>query len=166
MKPKYLTFINLNTIKMKTLKINLPEGYTFDSFDQKSGEMKLKPVPKDVLERILTDADVFADNGITEEQFFKSCLLLDEDETATRFIKLLRKSLHGGEDWIRQDGENGYEPWFTGGSSGFRCSGYANWRSVSDVGSRLCLKEKRLGIHAGTKFTKWYKQIIYPQLKK
>lgn len=149
----------------QTLKIELPDGFVAESIDA-SGTITIKERPKDVLERILTDADVFADNSITEEQFFKSCAGLDEDETATRFIKLLRKSLHDGEDWIPQDGEVRYEPWFTGGSSGFRYYGFDNWNSDSGVGSRLCLREKRMAIHAGTHFTKWYKQIIYPNLKK
>lgn len=151
---------------MKTITIPLPDGYEIDTIDKQTGKVTLKETPKNVLERIQTDADVFADNGITEEQFFKSCLLLDEDETATRFIKLLRKSLHGGEDWIAQDGEWRYEPRFVGGSSGFRYVDCASWLSNSYVGSRLAFKEDRFAIHAGTKFTKWYKQIIYPNLKK
>jgi hypothetical protein len=150
---------------MQTLKVQIPEGFTFDSFDPISGLMKLKEKPKDVLYRILTDADVFADNGTTEEQFFKSCHGLEEDEIAVRFIKLLRKSLHEGKEWIPQDGEYRYEPRFLGGSSGVRCYGCDNWYSYSAVGSRLAFKKDVLAIHAGKHFTKWYKQAIYPQPK-
>lgn len=149
----------------QTIEIEAPDNLVVD-FDAKAMRISIKEKPKDVLERILKDADVFADNGITEEQFFKSCEGLDEDETASRFIKLLRKSMHGGEDWIPQDGESRYEPWFTSGSSGFRFNGCDIWYSTSNVGSRLCFRERRFAIHAGTHFTKWYKQIIYPNLKK
>jgi len=155
---------------MKTITIEAPEGFEIDSLDKQTDKktvvISLKEKPKDVLERINSDADVFADNGITEEQFFESCKGLDEDETAARFIKLLRKSMHGGEDWIPQDGQYRYEPRFMGGSSGFRYDDCDHWFSSSYVGSRLAFKESRFAIHAGTKFTKWYKQIIYPQLKK
>jgi hypothetical protein len=150
---------------METIKIQIPKGYVFDKFDEHSQEIKFKEKPKNVLERILTDADVFADNGTTEEQFFKSCNGLDEDEIALRFIKLLRKSLHEGIEWIPQDGEWRYEPRFTGGSSGFRFYDYGYWTSHSYVGSRLAFKKDVLAIHAGQHFTKWYKQAIYPQLK-
>jgi len=53
-----------------------------------------------------------------------------------------------------------YEPRFVGGSAGFRFLVYHNWTSRSYVGSRLCFEEERLAIHAGKKFTSWYKRAI------
>lgn len=124
--------------------------------------LKLKEKPKDVLERINSDDAVLADNGHTWETFNRWCMGLDEDEKAGRFIKLLRKSLNG-PDW-EADFDNKdqvkYVPWFVGGSSGFRFSDCGGWRARSYVGSRLCFKEGRLAVHAGTKFTKWFKQAI------
>lgn len=147
---------------MQILKIEIPQGFEVDSFDKQSGEIKFKEKPKDVLERILTDDDVFTDNGITRAIFDKRCEGLEEDEKATRFLKLLDKSLNGC-DWIPDfdnPSQRKFIPWFEGGSSGFRFLVYVHWSSNSSVGSRLCFKESRLAVHAGTKFTKWYKQAI------
>jgi hypothetical protein len=146
---------------MKTLEIEIPEGYELDTLDKVSGKIKFKEKPKDVLQRINTDEDVLADNGYTLYSFNKWCEGLRSYERADRFLELLHKSLNG--DWVPDfDNSNQpkWRPWFTGGSRGFRYVGYGSWRSVSGVGSRLCLKEERLAIHAGTKFTSWFKQSI------
>jgi hypothetical protein len=148
----------METIK---IKIPIPNGFEVESFDIKSGEALLKEKPKDVLSRILTDDDVLADNGYTLDTFNKWCEGLRVYERADRFLELLHNSLNG--DWV-PDFDNAnqtkWRPWFTGGSRGFRCSDYDDWYSHSNVGSRLCLKEERLAIHAGTKFTKWFKASI------
>jgi hypothetical protein len=146
---------------METLKIEIPKGYQIDSVDASSGVIKFKEKPKDVLERIQTDEDVLADNGHDWDSFNEWCDGLDEDERATRFLKLLNKSLNG--EWTPDfDNPNQYkyEPRFVGGSSGFRYYGCDDWYSGSGVGSRLCYKEGRLAVHAGTKYTKWYKSVI------
>lgn len=146
-------------MKTLTMEIPLPEGYQFDKVD--SGKIILKEKPKNVLECILTDDDVLADNGYTWLTFNKWCDGLSEDEKATRFLKLLNKSLNC--DWV-PDFDNSnvwkYEPRFLGGSSGFRYDDCDYWTSHSCVGSRLCFDTEEKAVHAGTKFTKWYKQVI------
>lgn len=146
---------------MQTLKIEIPNGYEID-FDKAVGEIKFKEKPKNVMERINSDEDVLTDNGLTWEQFNQQCFGLPEDEVAYRFLKLLVKSLNP-KGWVA-DFDNTdqvkYEPRFVGGSSGFRFHGCDHWRTFSYVGSRLCLESSELAVHAGTKFTRWYKQII------
>jgi hypothetical protein len=144
---------------MKQITIQIPDGFVAESIDP-SGVIKLKAKPKDVLERILTDLDVLDDNGYTLDSFNQWCEGLAEDERAMRFLKLLNKSLNG--DWVPSidKDEWRYEPRFIGGSSGFRCLVYAHWISGSLVGSRLCFDTEKKAIHAGTKFTKWYKIVI------
>jgi hypothetical protein len=146
---------------METLKIQIQKGFEIDTFNKATGEIKFKEKSKDVLERILTDEDVLADNGYTLDSFNLACSDLEEHEKAFRFLNLLAKSLNQG--W-KPDFDNSsqykYQPYFLGGSSGFRCGGCGAWYSASAVGSRLCFKESRLAIHAGEKFTKWYKEII------
>jgi hypothetical protein len=148
----------------KTLEIEIPSGYEVDSFDKSSGKLTFKPKPKDPIERIRTDDDVLADNGMTWERFNDWCEGLQDWERALRFISLLVKSLNG--DW-KPDFDNAsqvkYEPRFVGGSSGFRFVGYDSWCSDSLVGSRLCLSSWQLAEHAGKHFTKWYKEIIVIQ---
>ena len=117
--------------------------------------------PEQVMNRINTDEDVLKDNGLTLEQFDKSCEGLEADERATRFVKLLVKSLNQG--WtpdFNDTSQTKYEPYFLGGSSGFRFYDYDACYSDSNVGSRLCFKSRELVEHAGKKFTQWYKQII------
>lgn len=147
---------------METLKIEIPKGYMIDSFDKQSGEIKFKEKPKNVIERIKSVADVFADNGLTEYQFAKKCEGLSEDEVAYRILKLLAKSLNEGwqPDW-NNSMEAKYYAWFEmGGSSGFRSYVCDHWRSTSSVGSRLCFKTRELAEHAGKNFTHVYKQFM------
>ncbi|GHM98820.1 hypothetical protein WSM22_03100 [Cytophagales bacterium WSM2-2] len=146
----------------QTQKIEVPEGYEIDSINKLSGEYTLiKQRTKDILEVIKTDDDVFADNGYTLQSFDEWCKGLRPHERAWRFIELLCKSLNG--NWVPDfdnDNQYKYHPWFTGGSSGFRFDGYGLWLSGSHVGSRLCFKESRLAVHAGEKFTNWFKIAI------
>jgi hypothetical protein len=88
-------------MQTQTLKIQIPKGYQVASFDENTGEIKLKEIPKAVTDRIKTVADVLADNGVTPEEFDELCEGLDPDEKAYRIMKLLTKSLNEGwvPDW-------------------------------------------------------------------
>ena len=145
-----------------TLKINIPEGFEVSSFDKSSCEITLKEKPKNVTERIKSVADVLADHGLSQDEFDEQCDDLEADEVAYRILKMLAKSLNEG--WVpncNDSNEYKYVAWFyMGGSSGFRSFGYSNWRSTSDVGSRLCYKTRELAEHAGKNFTEVYKQFM------
>ena len=147
---------------MKTLTINIPEGYIIDNFDKQSGEITLKENPKKVTDRIMSVLDVLNDNGLSHEQFKKQSEGLSEDEVAYKILKLLAKSLNEGwqPNWNNTN-EAKYYAWFEmGGSSGFRFGGCAYWLSYSLVGSRLCFKSRELAEHAGKNFTDVYKQFM------
>lgn len=147
---------------MQTLKINIPEGFVIDSFNQNTGEVNFKAKPKKVTEHIRTVADVLQDNGITPQQFDQSCKELTADEKAYRILKLLAKSLNEGwqPDWNNSQ-QSKFAPWFyMGGSSGFRYSDYVYWASHSDIGSRLCFKTRELAEYAGTQFKDVYEQFM------
>ena len=58
---------------MKTLNIEIPEGYEIDSFDKSKGEIRFKAKPKNVMEQIKTVADLLAAHGLSEEEFNKQC---------------------------------------------------------------------------------------------
>lgn len=148
---------------MKTIKVEIPEGYEAESFDDKTAEVKLRPKGVKRGTDILTVADLLAANGLTQEQFDQQSEGLDPDEKAYRLMKLLAKTLNEG--WLPNwDNPNEYKyyPWFymDGGSSGFRFDGFANWDSSSAVGSRLCFKSSALAEHAGKNFTEVYKQFM------
>jgi hypothetical protein len=146
---------------MNTLKIEIPPGFEIDSFDTKAGEIKFKPKPKKVTERIKTITDVLADNGLTLDQFNSQCQGLTVDEINYRLAKLLTKSLNEGwtPDW-NNTSESKYVPWFEMGSSGFLFGGCGIWRSDSHVGSRLCFKTRELAEHAGNHFTDVYRKFM------
>jgi hypothetical protein len=147
---------------MNTIKIQIPQGFAFDRFDEATGEVKLKPTPKPVMERIKTIDDVLADNGLTKATFDKQCEALTDDEKNYRLLKLVSKSLN--EDWTpnwNDEDQYKYYPWFyMGGSSGFRFDGYAYRLSSSPVGSRLCFKTSKLAEYAGKQFEDVYKQFM------
>ena len=148
---------------MKTGTIEIPEGYVIDAVDTESGSVKFKPKPKDVMGIIRTVDDVLKDNGLTAEEFDRSCEGLTTDEKAYRILKLLAKSLNQGwePNWDDSD-EYKYFPWFymQKGSSGFRFGVGGLWRAYSYVGSRLCYKSSELAEHAGRTFTEVYKQFM------
>lgn len=147
---------------MKTINIEIPEGYEIDSFDKSKGEIRFKAKPKNVMEQIKTVADVLAAHGLSEEEFDEQCEGLSEDEKAYRIIKLLAEALNEGwtPDWSNTD-QYKYSPWFyMGGSAGFRCYVCYSWRTGSGVGSRLCYKSSELAEYAGKNFTEVYKQFM------
>jgi len=147
---------------MKTLTINIPEGYLVDTFDQNTGEIRFKEKPKKLTERIKTVADVLADNGLTQEAFNARTEDLEKDEVAYQILKMLAKSLNEGwtPDW-NNDNQYKYYPWFyMGGSSGFRFYDCGYWHSLSSVGSRLCFKSRELAEYAANQFTDTYKQFM------
>ena len=149
-------------MEKQTAQIEIPKGYEIDSVDNRSGEVKFKKKPENVMAKIETVADALEANGLTQEQFDQQCESLSEDEKAYRILKLLSKALNEGwePNW-NDENEYKYFPWFyMGGSRGFRFNDFADWRSHSVVGSRLAFKSYELAKYAGEQFTDVYKQYM------
>lgn len=147
---------------MQTLKIEIPKGFQIDKVDVEKGEIKFKPVPKDVKERFKTVQDVLAHHMLTEEEFNEKCADLNADEKSYRFLKMLAECLNEGwqPDW-NNDNQYKYYPWFyMGGSSGFRYRAYDLWGSYSDVGSRLCFIDYDTAKYVGEQFIDLYKEYF------
>lgn len=149
---------------METLKIQIPEGFQVESFDKVTGEVKLSPKPKNILEVIKTFSDVLNHLGIDEEEFDENKDELTQDEIAYRQIKLIVKALNEGwvPDWTNSS-ETKYCPWFRmGSSSGSEFSFYVYdcWLAGSVVGSRLCFKSRELAEYAGKQFAEIYKKYM------
>ena len=150
---------------MKTLHIEIPEGYEVKDFDKDTGKVSFQEKPKSPIERINTVEDILNDHKIDINDFETECSDIPEDEKAYKLIKLLSKSLNEGwePDWDNSN-ETKYVPWFEmGGSSGFRFDGCGDWDSHSDVGSRLCFKSRKLAEYAGKQFTELYKKFMIIQ---
>ncbi|MCQ9638646.1 hypothetical protein MP478_04530 [Chryseobacterium sp. WG14] len=149
---------------METLKIQIPEGFQVESFDKLTGEVKLSPKPKNILEVIKTFSDVLDYLGIDEDEFNENNDELTQDEIAYRQIKLIVKALNEGwvPDW-QNSNQTKYFPWFKMGSSsgsGFSYDDYDGWDTDSAVGSRLCFKSRELAEYAGKQFTEIYKKYM------
>jgi hypothetical protein len=148
----------------KTIQIDPPKGYKFQSVDQSTGAINLVEVPKEITDRIKTFDDVLLELQVIPKDFAEQCSGLSRDEVAYRKIKLITEALNEGwtPDWT--DGNwNKYYPWFKMGSPsgvGFSYLGYAGWRSYSYVGSRLCFKSSELAEYAGKTFESIYKDFL------
>lgn len=149
---------------MKTLKLEIPEGYEVESFDKETGIIKLKETPKDIRERIKTFDDVLNHLGLDKNDFEYRIEDMTKDEAAYVKVKLIAKALNEGwiPDWT-DSSQYKYYPWFRMGSpSGFGFSVYADdcWLAYSSVGSRLCFKSRDLAIYAGKTFKNIYKEFL------
>jgi hypothetical protein len=149
---------------METLKIQIPEGFQVESFDKVTGEVKLSPKPKNIMEVIKTFSDVLKHLKIDEDWFEENNDGLSGDEIAYRQVKLIVKTLNEGwvPDWTNSN-ETKYYPWFKMGSSsgsGFSCRVCVGWDSHSLFGSRLCFKSRDLAEYAGEQFTEIYKKYM------
>lgn len=149
---------------MNTLKINIPEGFVIDKFDESTGEVSFKAKPKEVKERITNFVDVLVDLNIDAKEFFEQNKNLPDDELAYKQLKLIVQAFNEGwtPDWT--NGNQGkYYPWFKMGSpsgGGFSYYDCADWYADSSVGSRLCFKSSDLAKHAGQLFESIYKDFL------
>ena len=148
----------------KTMQINPPQGFKFQSVDQSSGAINLVEIPKDIKERITNLNDVIRENGKTEEEFRESCEGLEPDEVAYKMIKEIVKAFNEGwvPDWTNSS-EGKYYPWFKMGSpsgGGFSYIGYDHWVAGSAVGSRLCFETREQAKYAGKQFEDLYKSYF------
>lgn len=122
---------------MNTLKIQIPEGFQVDTFDKKTGEVKLMPIPRPVCERLKSMADVFAYHNTTEEDFLSTCSGLTNDEVGYRLEKLIVAAYNEGKVPDFDDNTPKFYPLFDFSGGGFRFSCAGSWRTDSYVGARL-----------------------------
>jgi len=152
---------------MQTLKIEIPEGFEIDKVDLKSGEIKLKPKPKNITERIKSISDAIQELGEKDAEVIIyrkliSVFSLDVHVVQQQQMVIITKALNEGwaPDWSDHS-EYKYYPYFEmAGSSGFRFHDDAYWHSISYVGSRLCFKTRELAVHAGKTFAPLYKDYF------
>lgn len=149
---------------MKTIKLEIPQGFTFDSFDETTGEIKLKPMQKPVTDRIKTIDDVLAYHGLIKAGFDRDCQYLSDDEKAYRLLKLMCQALNEGwePDWNINENINQikYYPWFEIEGYTIQWEGCGRMISGSSVSTRLCFKSSELAKYAGKQFAEVYKQFM------
>lgn len=152
---------------MKTLKINIPEGFKIGKFDQNTGEVSFEPLPVDIKERVKSFEDALNIVGASDNMK----ILLDYDGiehdllAAQAFAKMtiIAKALNEGweTDWSDSN-QYKYYPCFdmrksaSGGFSYYCCD---SWFTYSTVGSRLCFKSRELAEYAGKTFLDIYETL-------
>lgn len=126
----------------KTMQINPPAGFKFQSVDQASGAINLVEVPKDIKERIQSVDDIFALNNTTRYDFEEKWKGFEDHEIGNAFEILIVAAYNdnNGELPDFTDGTSKYYPIFKMGSPagvGFSYRVYGNWVTDSRVGARL-----------------------------
>ena len=148
----------------KTMQINPPTGFKFQSVDQSSGAINLVEIPKDIKERITNFVDVLMLLNVDPKEFVEQTKNLPSDELAYKQLKLIVQAFNEGwvPDWTNSN-EYKYYPWFKMGSpsgGGFSSHDCDSWITTSTVGSRLCFKSADLAKHAGQLFESIYKDFL------
>lgn len=152
---------------MSTLKIQIPTGYEFDKFDPATCEIKLREKPKDITARIKSVLDALDYLGESDDEviaYRKLEKLFDRSSHIVNYqlAVVIIRALNEKREPNWDDTSYKYSLYFFLGSSGFRFRVCDRWNSSSDVGSRLCFLEKRLGLHAveQPEFMKVFEQFM------
>jgi hypothetical protein len=148
----------------KTMQINPPTGYKFQSVDQSSGAINLVEIPKDIKERIQSIADVFALNNTTQEAFEAKWSGFADHEVSNAFEILIVAAYNEGKLPNWEDGTPKRYPIFkmptpSGARFAFRAGD--GWWARSGVGSRLVFhgpESYENMMDAVTKFLPQYEQ--------
>jgi hypothetical protein len=150
---------------MNTLKIEIPEGFKVESFDEKKGIVKF--APKDIKDRVKSFDDaleVLGEKDVDVKDYWTMVsAALQHSILANQELIIIAKALNEGwkPDWSNLS-EYKYSPWFKMNSSsgvGFAYRDYDNWRTHSYVGSCLCFKSSELAKYAGTQFLEVYRKV-------
>ena len=153
---------------MNTLKIQIPEGFKVESFDEKSGTVKFAPLPKDIKERVKTIADAISvlgeeDTDVIDYRKLSAASVADHI-LGNQELVIIAKSLNEGwtPDW-QNDEFDKWINWFnmSSSSSGRFSFHYSDDQySSSGCGSRLCFKSKELAQYAASQFIDIYEKTF------
>jgi hypothetical protein len=145
-KRQHKQVINQTTNKMsKTMQINPPSGFKFQSVDQSSGAINLVEIPKDIKERIQSVDDIFALNNTTRYDFEEKWKGFEDHEIGNAFEILIVAAYSEGKLPDFTDGTPKYYPLFKMGSPsgvGFSFHVCDDWFTYSHVGARLVFHGK------------------------
>jgi|SRR5690606_24703123 len=159
---------------MNTLKINIPEGFKIDTFNEQTGEVSFAPIPLNPRERFNTFNDVLAFHGHTQESFEEWTNGIYPHEIGHRSEALIAAAYNGvklpPEEYAKPPVVN----WGDGkpkgmlvfkmdapSGAGFSLNGVDHWCTLSYVGARLVFLGpdwRENAIDAAEKFLDKYKQ--------
>ena len=148
---------------MKTIKIEIPEGFKISTVDEKTGEVIFTPL-KTLKERIKTFNDVCKELGKNPKNYV--CTSDDPDDIAANALKqalLISRLFNQGKPEL--DWSNGNQPKyflfyeFVPGS-GWSLSHVVRWRTHSYCGSRLAFADENDALLAWELFSEIYIKLI------
>lgn len=120
---------------------------------------------KDVTERIKTPEDAISELGENDIDVidYRKLIKAGVSEHLINYqlaIVLVKAINEGWEPNWDDPNEKKWQLWFKMSSSGFRYYDFDYWITTSYVGSRLCLREKRLGNYLGNQFPEVFKNFM------
>jgi hypothetical protein len=122
---------------MKTLKINVPDGYEIGQEKSTFENIVFKEAIKNIRERIQTMKDVYKLNNTTEKEFKNNCENDAPDEVGYKVVKLIVSAYNQGKVPDFRDGTYKYLPYFKMDEKDFHYVNYLRWLSLSDASARL-----------------------------
>ena len=151
---------------MKTLQIEIPEGFKIDSFDITTGQIKFTPTPKDIKEQIKTFQDAIIKLGEEDEDVkaFRSIENLEIPKHIIAHLQLIIIAKALNEGWTPNWSDSRqykYYPWFdmeNSSAGGFVYCDGGYWFALTAVGSRLCYSSRELVEYAGKQFKDIYEE--------
>lgn len=129
-----------------------------ETFEQTFGKEMFS---KNILDRVKTMDDVYAELAIDKASFEKS-FIYKEDLDAAK-VRLIIKVFNEGwlPDWNNSN-ETKYTCYFESKhGGGFFGSYYCNWFTGTDVGSRLCFKSKELALSVPKQFQTEFENYFF-----
>jgi len=127
---------------------------------------KPKEDTRTIFEKVKTFEDAYAllpksDYNIKDYDKIKNLVIADYIKDSLKRV-IIAKALNEG--WIpnwSNTSERKWFPYFSFGSGfGFSRSVYDDWRSVTDVGSRLCFKSEELSNYFGKQFIDLHESVL------
>ena len=151
---------------MKTLQIEIPEGFKIDTFDINTGQINFAPIPKSIIERIKSLEDACSELGEVDEDV-KALRVIENLSIPKHIISqqqsiIIAKTLN--EVWVPDWSDSSqykYFPYFDMESSSagcFVCRDFVHRVTCTCVGSRLCFKSRELAEYAGKQFKDIYEE--------
>lgn len=116
-----------------------------------------------ITDRLKTFDDCCMEIGTSEDEFNKkfASLGLDIDTIFYEKCKIICKALNEGWKPNYKDGsEAKYHSWFAASGGGFSFDDCSCTITVTDVGSRLCVKSRELAEYIGKQFLSEYKSFL------
>lgn len=157
---------------MKSIKIEIPEGFEVDGFDKEKGLVTFKKVSAPLIDRVNTFELVCQEMGedpkdfeVTETRPRKRALQIMD-----RILLIMECFQQGVEMDVYNTKQNKYWGWFdvSKGKSGFRFDGscYTDTGTLSVLGSLLTLQDEKTNIYVHTTFASEFQAFIELTFKK